>query len=303
MNTEPQDTNDELANFQRLVTKVIIGIALFFALIVTVHIYNFFITGKADQEAFAQFGDYIGGLLNPVLGFSTVLLLIYSIRIQGQELRNTTEELKLTRQEMKLANEEAKKSAKAMLRQSELMEQRDRIEQINKVIEQVTDELDKIFEIQWEVPRDFVAAHSEYYSLSRISINQLIGIDEKVSMGVYHEGSEQKKGLDIYTRYLSTVEHSRGEYYSKLVAKDVLYGSRLKLNRLGSCLSELIATGLSVTLCQKLVDDFSLKLKGLEHLGMISSMFSHSCFNSLQDSVSERKRHEPRFRITINRDE
>jgi hypothetical protein len=46
-----------------------------------------------DNNAFGTFGDFIGGALNPILGFLTVVLLIASIRFQ-------IDELKLTRQEM-----------------------------------------------------------------------------------------------------------------------------------------------------------------------------------------------------------
>jgi hypothetical protein len=50
-------------------------------------------------------GDFIGGLLNPILTFLTVCLLIWSIRIQMVELR-------LTREELKRANENRDYSVK-----------------------------------------------------------------------------------------------------------------------------------------------------------------------------------------------
>jgi hypothetical protein len=42
-----------------------------------------------DQEIFAQFGDFIGGTINPLLGFATIGLLVWSINIQLKELRET----------------------------------------------------------------------------------------------------------------------------------------------------------------------------------------------------------------------
>lgn len=53
--------------------------------------------GFGNQEVFAQFGDFMGGVLNPLLGFLTVLLLIVSVWIQRQELSNVTEELEQMR--------------------------------------------------------------------------------------------------------------------------------------------------------------------------------------------------------------
>ena len=52
--------------------------------------------GFGDQATFGAFGDFIGGVLNPILSFITVLLLIFSIRFQLQELSYTREEIKKT---------------------------------------------------------------------------------------------------------------------------------------------------------------------------------------------------------------
>ena len=55
-------------------------------------------------------GDFFGGILNPILSFSTVLLLIFSLRMQLKELSLTREEMTLNREEMTLTREEHKKS-------------------------------------------------------------------------------------------------------------------------------------------------------------------------------------------------
>jgi hypothetical protein len=49
--------------------------------------------GFGDANAFGTFGDFVGGALNPLLGFLTVWLLIKSIRFQIDELRLTREEV------------------------------------------------------------------------------------------------------------------------------------------------------------------------------------------------------------------
>lgn len=46
-----------------------------------------------DNNVFGTFGDFIGGTLNPLLSFFTIVLLIWSIRFQ-------TDELSLSRQEL-----------------------------------------------------------------------------------------------------------------------------------------------------------------------------------------------------------
>ena len=50
-----------------------------------------------DQEKFAQFGDFFGGILNPILSFLTIALLVGSLALQRVELSKVVEELELTR--------------------------------------------------------------------------------------------------------------------------------------------------------------------------------------------------------------
>lgn len=50
-----------------------------------------------DQEKFAQFGDFFGGILNPILSFLTIALLVGSLALQRIELGKVVEELELTR--------------------------------------------------------------------------------------------------------------------------------------------------------------------------------------------------------------
>ncbi|WP_419770937.1 MAG: putative phage abortive infection protein [Candidatus Marinarcus sp.] len=51
----------------------------------------------ADAEHFGQFGDFIGGTLNPILAFLSFMALLYTIKIQMDELKFTRDELKESR--------------------------------------------------------------------------------------------------------------------------------------------------------------------------------------------------------------
>lgn len=46
-----------------------------------------------DQAVFGAFGDFVGGLLNPIFSFFTILLLVYSIRFQIDEIKETRVEI------------------------------------------------------------------------------------------------------------------------------------------------------------------------------------------------------------------
>lgn len=52
--------------------------------------------GLGDQSQFGAFGDFLGGILNPLLTFFTVVLLIRQLYYQRQELGATVEELQKT---------------------------------------------------------------------------------------------------------------------------------------------------------------------------------------------------------------
>ncbi|NRA56247.1 MAG: hypothetical protein HRU23_19060 [Gammaproteobacteria bacterium] len=68
--------------------------------------------GWGSQEKFAQFGDFVGGTLNPILGFATVALLIWSIRLQMAELKDTREEIKGSRKALENQVEHLRNEAK-----------------------------------------------------------------------------------------------------------------------------------------------------------------------------------------------
>jgi hypothetical protein len=80
---------------------LLLGGLLIFALLcllVTASIYFYFFSGPiGSQENFAQFGDFMGGVLNPIFSFLTIFLLVGSLALQRQELSNVIKELELTR--------------------------------------------------------------------------------------------------------------------------------------------------------------------------------------------------------------
>lgn len=77
-------------------------------ILISLPVYFYFSTFTGplgDQDLFAKFGDFIGGTVNPLLGFVTIGLLLVSIAIQREELRATREELKEAKQEAALSRQ------------------------------------------------------------------------------------------------------------------------------------------------------------------------------------------------------
>lgn len=60
-----------------------------------------------QQDHFGQFGDYIGGVLNPLLTFATILLLLFTVKLQIDSLNIQAQELEATRLELTQSREAA----------------------------------------------------------------------------------------------------------------------------------------------------------------------------------------------------
>lgn len=81
-----KEEKNQLSLGKWVLLSLVVGILFFY-------FYNFYSTTSLTQESSAQFGDYFGGVLNPILGFATVVLLVWSIQIQLRELRLTRDEM------------------------------------------------------------------------------------------------------------------------------------------------------------------------------------------------------------------
>lgn len=94
----------------------ILGLAifLFFGLLV-IYYFNIFPLNETKKGEWGTFGDFIGGTLNPLFALFSLLAIIYTIKIQTQELELSREELEATRKELegsRIAQQEQSESLK-----------------------------------------------------------------------------------------------------------------------------------------------------------------------------------------------
>lgn len=85
------------------------------AVVAVVLMYRFQFNGPLSGEAekWGQFGDYVGGTLNPILGFISVVALILTLAIQSRQLSISHEQLKLSRDELQATRQELARTADA----------------------------------------------------------------------------------------------------------------------------------------------------------------------------------------------
>lgn len=77
-----------------------------YIIILGFYFYNFNNGFSTDKGEWGTFGDFIGGTLNPLFAFFSLFAIIYTIKIQTEELEYTKEELGKSR----IAQEEQSKS-------------------------------------------------------------------------------------------------------------------------------------------------------------------------------------------------
>jgi hypothetical protein len=70
-------------------------------------------------ENWGVFGDYIGGILNPILSFSAFIGVLITVLLQRSQLQQTQSQLTMTKEELELTRVELKRSADAQAQQTE----------------------------------------------------------------------------------------------------------------------------------------------------------------------------------------
>jgi len=101
---------------------IIAGISIII-IIITFGIYFYQFNGvlSNNQQIWGVFGDYVGGILNPIFGLAAFLALLFTIIIQSRSLGIAREELEYSKNELELSRKELKNSADALRSQNETL--------------------------------------------------------------------------------------------------------------------------------------------------------------------------------------
>lgn len=102
------------------------------------------------QDVWGQFGDYVGGVLNPIFAFCTMLALALSIVLQSKlnalsaaQLEYSRKELELTREQLARSAKAQEESEKALSSQARSAERSATLTAINYLISYHNSELEK----------------------------------------------------------------------------------------------------------------------------------------------------------------
>ena len=107
----------------------LIGLVVISILLVLLLYYFTFGNRKlsTSPEQWGQFGDYIGGVLNPIFACATFIALLYTIKLQLDTIKLQKDSIKLQVEELKATREELSRSAKAQEESEKLLAEQSKI--------------------------------------------------------------------------------------------------------------------------------------------------------------------------------
>jgi fumarate reductase subunit C len=152
------DGEDLGPDLSKLLVWILAAALVFMLVVLAVYVLRF---GTApfsdDPSAWGQFGDFMGGTLNPLLAFLTLIALTATITLQFRQLAISAKELRLSRQELHETRAELQRSAKAqelseaaLRAQAETARQSAKLTAANYLLGVYTAELGKLQRSAWD---------------------------------------------------------------------------------------------------------------------------------------------------------
>lgn len=124
-----------------IILALIILIAVISIIIVSLFYISYFNGGiSIEHERWGTLGDFVGGILNPILSFLALIALLVTIILQSSELESTREELKLTRVIHEKTEKYLEEQANILKKQLEQTKQSLHSEYYFKVVNIIQDE-------------------------------------------------------------------------------------------------------------------------------------------------------------------
>jgi hypothetical protein len=93
VSTKKQQESQEADTPFKLGRLFYIIVSVVFCTMLLLYIYRFIVTRETDQATWGAFGDFIGGTLNPLVSFFTLVVAINVWRLQKEELAATRQTL------------------------------------------------------------------------------------------------------------------------------------------------------------------------------------------------------------------
>lgn len=203
-----------------------------FGVIIILYFSRYFGMPLGSSTDIGAFGDFVGGVLNPLLTFGTILLLIYSITFQLDELKETRNEIKESREEIKKSNKISTSNVKI---QETIFRTERTIEELNNLF--------KLYKecLNFEIPSD----HTREGSETKSPINVLkktfnYGIYLVVPVPHCDFANLISRLTDLINMYNGKLDYIVSKNLERTLFETLISGFMLELSELGSHVTRFI---------------------------------------------------------------
>lgn len=259
---------------------LILGFYVFYLLIDT------FSIEKEGLGLLALLGDFIGGFFNPLFGFVTVLLLIFSIRVQINELKVANHELSLSR-------EETAKSADAVVKQFEHIEKQRRIAELESLLKSYQNKYKENLAKDWPIVEKLLDERGEPTIINFNTAKEKVSYWElMVGWNILHSKYRNTK-VDCLKRYRDI------EGYSLLIS--LSEQSAELLENQAEIIAEFITLGMSWRYCELKVSQLYIFVNDCIRTQLLYQPDIKSCYEIIQEATAQRQVKEPNFESFKNR--
>lgn len=221
-------------------------------LIITLGFYFFnFKNGLgADSSNWGTFGDFMGGTLNPLFALFSLFAIIYTIKIQTQELELSRDELEATRTELAKSAKSQEEQCKSFEIQNQSIKQQTFENTFFKLLEQFNGLLDEFHK------RDEI--NSNYRTIFYVEKNMFNVNEIKKKFLEHNEGTMKVCFMTLYQiiKFVNDNVPCNGKLYTNIIRASL--DDKLLCLLAVNCLTDDFAK------YKKLLEDYSL----LEHLNI-----------------------------------
>lgn len=139
-------------------TTLAVGVGVTLAAVLGFYFVKFWGTPFGKPDAFGQFGDYVGGIMNPIVAIFALWMLV-------RQLHLTSKELAMSRAEMAA-------SSAALERQAIALERRELREDLGRTIAALEARLDHLVDAEIEISSPDKPQHTQKSAYSEFSLSE-----------------------------------------------------------------------------------------------------------------------------------
>lgn len=202
-------TDTSNSNAPRFYPWIILGVALLLGL---AYVARFHGNPAGDPDSWGQFGDFLGGLLNPLVGIITVLLVLETLRITRREAQDNRIALDRQRDEMEKQTKESIAQTEHLAaelavakEQLERVRKREELQELQKCLDALTIELagslrdatthPLFLRGTARLPKEARAGSKKYDAISEIDLGSFVAMRDKAALPTNADTRPVVKGV------------------------------------------------------------------------------------------------------------